>query len=118
GDVMVANDGTERAFPKFIIARTGGTFATLKEIRNETTGLELLFDYGLLNGETLTIDLTPTNKSIVSSHWGSRLDAVLANCDFGTFALRSGNNQITAFVDTDATVTAYVVWDDKYWSQD
>jgi len=118
GDMTVANDGTERAFPKFIISRTGGTSAILKEIRNETMGLELLFDYGLLNGETLTIDLTPTSKSIVSNFFGSRMDAILANSDFGSFVLQPGNNLITCFVDTDATVTAFIQWDDKYWSQD
>jgi len=118
GPATVTNDGTERAFPKLVISRTGGTQAILEQIRNETTGRELLFNYSLLDGETLTIDLTPTNKSIVSGFFGPRLDAVLANSDFGEFALLAGNNLITAFVDTDATVTAFIQWDDKYWSQD
>jgi hypothetical protein len=118
GTATITNNGTENAFPKFIISRSGGTSATLEEIRNETSGKELLFDYALQDGETLTIDLTPTTKSIVSSFFGSRLDAVLANSDFGTFVLQPGNNQITAFVATDATVTAFIQWDDKYLSQD
>jgi hypothetical protein len=119
-DLTMANDGTERAFPKFVISRIGGTSAVLEEIRNETTGLELLFDYRLLDGETLTIDLTPTNKSVASNFFGPRLDAVLANSDFGAFSLLPGNNLITCFIDIggNPTINAFVQWDDKYWSQD
>ena len=118
GSTIVANDGTERAFPKFVVSRTIGTSAVLEEIRNETAGKELLFDYSLLDGEELVITLTPTQKSIVSSMFGSRLDAILANSDFGTFVLQPGNNQITIFVATDATVFAYALWKDKFWSSD
>ena len=118
GDVTVANDGTEQAYPQITVSRSGGTAAILEEVRNETTGKELLFDYALLDGETLTIDLSPTQKSIVSSFFGLRPDAILPNSDFGSFALQPGNNLVTCFVATDATVEAFLVWENAFWSSD
>ncbi|NIQ88765.1 MAG: hypothetical protein GWN93_06650 [Deltaproteobacteria bacterium] len=120
GSATVTNGGTEAVYPTFIISRSGGTTATILEIRNETTGLELLLNYDLLDGETLTIDLTPTSKSVVSNFFGVRMDAILANSDFGTFNLLPGDNQITSFVNVAGgpTVNAFIQFDDKYWSND
>jgi hypothetical protein len=120
GLVTATNNGTAPVYPKIIVGRSGGTSATLETIRNETTGKELLFNYSLLDGETLTIDLTPTQRSIVSNFFGPRPDAVLPNCDFGTFTLRPGDNDISAFVNVTGapTITAYMSWIDAYKSQD
>jgi hypothetical protein len=116
GDVTSTNNGTESAYPRIIISRSGGTSAILEEVRNETTGKELLFDYSLLDGETLTIDLTPTQKSIVSNFFGPRPDAILPNSDFGAFVLQPGDNLVTCFVAEagGATVAAYMLWRDTY----
>jgi len=111
GTVDVSNDGTAEAFPIFTIERSGGTSAKLIQIRNETLGLELLFDYDLQDGETLTIDLAPENKTVVSSFAGEVPGAVLPNSDFGTWRLNPGTNQVTCFVDnTGATITATMEW--------
>jgi len=120
GLVTVSNDGTAPAYPRMVVTRTGGTGATLASMRNEMTGKELLFDYSLLYGETLVIDLAPTAKSVVSSMFGARMDAVLANSDFGQFCLLPGENPITCFVIEAGgpTVAAYMVWRDAYLSCD
>jgi len=117
GDHATTNNGTARNHhPKIIISRSGGTSAVLEEIRNETLGLELLFNYALLDGETLTIDLTPTAKSIVSNFFGPRPDAVLANSDFGEWSLQPGDNDVTCFINVAGapTVTAFVTYRDPY----
>lgn len=120
GKTTVSNGATIKAFPKFIISRSGGTSATIETLRNETTGRELLFDYDLLDGETLTIDMDPTNLSVVSSFFGSRPGAILSNSDFGLFSLKPGSNDITSFVATAGgpTITAYLLWQPQYASQD
>lgn len=119
GSATHTPDGTTQAYPIIYVNRSGGTSATLIQIRNETTGKILQFDYALLDEETLTIDLHQTQKSVSSSFFGPRPDALLKGCDFGTFALRPGANQITAFVyGPTATVTAYMVYRDTYWSID
>jgi len=106
-------------FPSIKVNRAGGTVAILKRVRNETLGKELLCDYALLDDETLEITLEPTRKSITSSYFNSRPDAVQASSDFGLFALQVGANQITAFVDvTGATVVAWLVGRTQYASQD
>jgi len=117
GSIDVTNGGTRNAFPIIVIERTGAGTALVKTVRNETLGLILWLDYSLLAGETLTIDLRPTRKSITSSFFGARADALLKGSDFGTFALRPGSNQITAFVDVAGpTITAHMVYRDTYWS--
>jgi len=119
GSTIVANDGTRTVFPLLVISRIGGTSAAIEQVRNETTGKELLFDYDLLIGETLTIDLRPTRKSIMSNFFGPRPDAIYALSDFGTWSLLPGNNQVTCFVDVvGADIEAYLLWKDTYWSSD
>lgn len=119
GSSTATNNGNQPSYPIIYFKRTGGTSATISTLRNETTGAELLFNYQLLDGETLTVDLTPTKKSIVSSFFGPRFDAILANSDFGSFTLQPGANQITSFVINDgATVTAWLEWQEAYKSAD
>jgi len=116
GKFTVTNDGNVPAFPQIVYFRQGGTFAIVETLKNERTGKELLFDYSLLSGETLGIDLQPTNKTIISSFFGSRLDAILANSDFGSFALLPESNDITTFVSVSGgpVLTAYLLWRDTY----
>jgi len=118
GLVTVINAGSTPAYPIINVSRSGGTQATLEQVRNETTGQVLLFDYNLLDGERLTIDLRPTRKSIISSMFGSRPEAILANSDFGEFSLQPGNNDITSFVDVAGapTITAWIEWRTAYKS--
>ncbi len=120
GAVTAINEGSTQAFPKIVYARSGGTTATIETLRNERTGLELLFDYSLLDGETLTIDLDPLEKSIISSFFGSRLDAVLRNSDFGTWSLPRNDSNITSFINESGTPTLehYMLWRDAYSGYD
>jgi len=120
GTATATNDGTRTAFPLFVISRIGGTSANLRQLRNETDGKELLFNYNLLDGETLTIDLRPTRKSVVSNFFGPRTDAILAGSDFGEWSLLPGANQVTCFVDEvgGPTMFSFLLWEDTYWSVD
>jgi len=112
----VNNSGTENVYPVLKIKRSSGTTATIETLRNETSGYELFFDYDLRDGETLTVDLDPKAKSIISSFYGKRLDAVLANSDMGQWKLRPGRNDVTCFVDVTGspTITAWLEWRDTY----
>ena len=116
GLVTLTNKGSVAVFPKIIYERSGGTSAIIKTLKNRRTGRELLFNYSLLDGETLTIDLSPLNKSIVSNFSGSRLDAILINSDFGTWSLLPDNNDITSFIEESGspTITAYMLWRDAF----
>ena len=120
GSAIVTNDGTMEIYPIIVIERSGGTSAIIETVRNEMMDKELLFDYGLLDGEELTIDLRLTKRNVISDFFGSRFDAILANSDIGTFVLSPGSNNISSFVDTvgDPTVLVYMLWKDTYKSFD
>jgi hypothetical protein len=120
GTATVNHAGSFLAYPRITVNRSGGTTAELVQIRNETLGAELPFDYDLLDGETLTIELEPGNRSITSSMFGKRMDAVLSAADFGRFTLQPGDNQITCFVDVTGapTITTNMIWPITYASLD
>jgi hypothetical protein len=119
GIATIASAGTTPAFPRIYFNRSGGTTAIIQTLRNERTGQELLFNYSILDGETLAVDLSSPEKSVTSSFFGSRQDAVLANSDLGEWSLLKGSNDITSFVSTSGspTVTAFMLWKDRYRSQ-
>jgi len=118
GLVTAQNEGTASAFPKIVFSRSGGVAAIVKTLRNERTGRGLLFSYSLLNGESLTIDLNPKNRTIVSSFFGPKMSARLKNDDFSVWQLLPGDNGLTSFVDAAGgpTVTGYILWREPYKS--
>jgi len=120
GSATVTSDGTARAYPRIEIYRSGGTSASLYMIRNETTGQGLQFKYDLLDEERLTIRLDLAKKTIVSSFFGERPEAVLTGSDLGSFALQPGDNLITCFVYTvgSPTIEAHMIWTEGYASVD
>jgi len=99
GDTIITNPGTAHFYPTIKITASGGSDRVLYSLRNETIGKELLFNYTLLDGETLTIYLKPPNRRIISSFFGPRPDAILANSDFAQFSIQPGDNIVTCFVD-------------------
>lgn len=124
GKVTATNNGSSDAFPKIFFNRNGGTTATIQSLRNESTGKELLFDYDLLDGETLTINLNPVNKTVISDYLGNKLDAVLSNSDFGDWVLEPDSNVITCFVTNPnvviypSEITAWLEWKKVFESYD
>jgi hypothetical protein len=118
GSLSMTVDGSTSARPVIYVSRTGGTSARLEQIRNETTGKALYLNHDLLDGEQIIIDIS--QQTVTSSFFGNRSEALLFGSDFATFELRSGANQITAYVSVVGapTITAYMVYRDKYWSID
>ncbi len=128
GDLTVAYAGTAVSYPQITINRSGGTSAKLIQLKNETTGATLYFDYDLLDGETLTIefDQTSTTAGMSSSIRGNVYSELLPNSNFGTFYLTPGNastsnnNVITLFIDVAGapTMTSNIIYTNTYISAD
>ena len=114
----VTNGGSQPAFPKIVISRSGGTSAQLSFIRNERTAKRLLSEYLFQDGETLTINLEPKNKSVIYSASGSRLDAIKKQSDVGTWSLLPNDNVVSFFAITDGAVDSFMLWKDTYRSLD
>ena len=108
----VNNNGSSSAYPVIKIHRSGGTSGIAEYLKSETTGDCLLLNYSLLDAETLTIDLTPGNRSIKSSFFGDVWRAVLRSSDLSSFRLLPGANSIGLFVmpGGGATITCWWEW--------
>ena len=119
--VLITNGGSRTMYPKFVIKRSGGTSATVEWLKNETTGDTVWLNYGLLDGETLTIDFTPGQKSITSDFFGNVIGrALLPNSAFASFSLLPGANDIAVYV-ADAgtpTLTAYLLYKNTHHAID
>jgi hypothetical protein len=121
GITTVTNGGSARAYPKFVFKRSGGTSAVVYWLKNETTGATIHLNYSLLNGETLTIDLSQDNRSVVSSVFGNVIGrAILRGSDLADFYLLPGSNSISTFVLTAGapTMTGYISYPITHSSAD
>lgn len=118
GDEAINNAGSISAFPQIVFNRLGGDGATIQSIKNERTGKGILFDYPLLDGETLVVDLNPKSRTIISSFFGPVWRATLPGGQLSTWQLLPGDNQISTFVSESGSpsVMAYILWKDVYRS--
>jgi len=112
------NMGSANTFPNFTITGPG----TLRSLVNYSTGKRINFtDLILQEGETITINLDPTNLSMISS-WSGRkglLGTIAAGSDHGDFYLAPGSNAIQVYMPTGTiigTTKAWTNWTPKYWS--
>ena len=122
------NTGTRTAYPIITIKRSGGSSTlTLEEIVNVTTGRRLLFDLDLQDGEEITIDLRPgqrsmtsnfnagINTSIKQSNW-----RLLPGSDVTSFNLLPGSNSLAVYTSPSAPseLSVFVRWVPTFWSID
>lgn len=118
---IINNSGSAVVYPTFSFTRTGGTTARVEYLKNETTGHTLYLNYTLLDGETLTITLTPGAKSISSDFFGNVIGrALLPNSDFAEWCLLPGNNVVSLYVYQSGapTVGAVYVFYPAHWAVD
>ncbi len=127
GATNISYSGTAVSYPYIEIGRSGGSYAKLHGIKNVTTGAQLLFDYLILDGETITIDTrSQEGAGITSDFTGDIPSAILPNSNLGQFFLTPDNttgsstNVITVFVDTvgSPTITANLKYTATYLSLD
>jgi len=104
GQTVVANLGSALAYPNIEIKN----FGVIELIGNETTGHGIWSDLLLFDGEILTIDLDPGDKTVTSSWRGNMLGEIMPRSDLGTFKLESypranhgavnGGNLVSVFI--------------------
>jgi hypothetical protein len=116
----ITNNGTVTAYPVLSFKRSGGTSATMVWIKNQTTGSTIYLDYSLLDGETVTIDFRPGNRTVKSDFFDKRWNAIMRSSDFTEFNLLPGDNVIEVFINEagSPTITALMWWDITHWSAD
>lgn len=116
GVTEVTNQGTAPAYPKFVIKRSGGTAANLVYIKSLTTGDELFFDIDILDGETITLDLSRNDKKISSDFRGVGFSTYLPGSKSSSFRLLPGVNEIACLVlqTGSPTITASMQWQNRF----
>lgn len=112
--------GSREGYPRITLRRSGGTSLRLRWIKNRETGATLKFNYEMQDGEELVIDLTPGQRSIISSAFGSRWDAISQVSNVHAFTLIPGENEIEFWAEEDGspTVEAFMEAIPNFWSFD
>lgn len=122
GSTDVLNEGSARAFPVITLTCSGVNAtdtATIQSVANGATGDEIFINYTLSVGETVTIDLTPGNKTIKSNYTGDI--PVMPGGDLMTWSLLPGHNDVRVFATPASglpTVAAEITWVNRYWGAD
>lgn len=114
----VTNEGTAITWPLISIKRSGGTAATLTELANLTTGVQLKFYLSIMDGETITIDTRPGKRGITSDYRAALPQANLPLAGLSQFFLLPGANSISTYVldSGSPTVTVTMRWRSAYVS--
>jgi hypothetical protein len=107
-DTDVVNPGTAPAAPVFLATGPG----RIESITNWTTGKTIAFDLVLQTGETVFVDLTRENLSVLSTMRGNLGGFVLPGSDLLSWRLLPGTNTIV--VKSEASV--YMRWRPTYLS--
>lgn len=117
---IIDYEGTVEEYPVFKFTREGGTSARIVWIENLTNDTRLWMDYDLQDGETLVVDLTPGNRDIYSSFFGTVWRAISQASNLSSFVIQSGINELKIYVEEEGspTITAHMIISDKFWSID
>lgn len=113
----ITNSGNTNVYPKFVITGPG----VLESISNYRTKKVIQFDdLTLQAGESITINLDPSNLYMVSS-WegrGNVLRYVAAGSDYGNFSLEPGENYINIYMPsgTDSNSGGYMTYTPRFWN--
>jgi hypothetical protein len=118
----ITNSGTAPCYPVISLTCTGAT-ATIKSIRNDTTGQVLQFNDNeyLLVGGWMTIDCRKGKEAFYSGYTGgpSSIRPLKQPSDLGSFCLLPGGNKMSVLATgAGATVTCAMRWRIKHEGMD
>ncbi len=113
------NAGSSAAPLRLIVSLPAAAAASCRiyALQNFTSGDAIDFNYSLLPGETLTLDLTTEPKSCSSSFFGDVMSGIVPGSKVASFRLLPGGNSISLLL-ADATATAALEWYEHYWTID
>ena len=108
----LTNNGSALTYPTLVIKNDGTGTMDLVQIKNETTGATLYFNYSLLEGEVVTLNTKPGEQTMTSNLRGNVWNALSENSDLGQFYLILGDNLVTAYQSNGSAASKYI---DAYW---
>lgn len=114
---QIYNTGRTETYPVFVMRNTSSGTARLYQLINTLTGDAVYFDLALLPGEVATLELSPLERTLVTSFRGNSFSAILPGSRLSTLRLLPGTNWISCFADTTNLVTS-IYWRPRSWSAD
>jgi hypothetical protein len=122
-NTVVTVNATANTYPIFRITNNDPTVTRrLYQIVNQTTGEAIYFDLPILVGESITIDLTPTVKSITSNVRGNLNSAPLNGSNLAQWHLApktaTRNTNIINIFMGGLSENITMFWYNRHWSVD
>lgn len=111
---QIFNQGRTETYPVVTMRSASGT-ARIYQLLNTLTGDSIYFNYAILPGEEVTLDLT--ERTLTSSYLGNIYGKMLTGSDISTWRLMPGTNWVSFFSDSD-TLAVSMYWRPKSWSGD
>lgn len=121
GLTTITPTATAPVFPTFTLIGPSSASAVLQWLENQSTGHRLYFNLTVYSGETITINLTPGSRSVVSDWRGVISSQPLSNSDWSSWHLLGSpaTNTVAAFVTGTTTGAALVAhWTPRHLGSD
>lgn len=117
GVTTVVNDGAANAYPAIVMRNPTASSQRLYQVLNTATNDGVWLNTDILPGETITLDLRTTNKTLTSDYRGNILGAVLPGSNLTTWRLAPGTNFVSVFAASGSVETS-IYWRNRAWSAD
>ena len=113
----IVNKGRAQTYPTVRFRNTSTGTARIYQLANTATGDAIYFNLALLGGEQATLELTPGNRSFISSFRGNIFGNIMPGSNLATWVLQTGTNYVSLFADNDSLETS-IYWPLRGWSID
>lgn len=113
----VTNTGTAETWPVIRITGPSSGTARIYQIINQTTGVPIYLNATINAGETMILDLNPTNLTFTSDFQGNLIGSILPGSMASAFRLQPGANSISTFIGS-SSVTVTMTWEVRNLSLD
>lgn len=110
GRTTINYTGTSRSYPRVTIICTAGS-GKVQQLKNYTNGRSVYFkDLTINSGETITFDFNQRVLRFISTFQGNLAGKIFPGSQESDFFLDPGNNVISLYVESAATVTVFMSW--------
>lgn len=113
----VTNTGTAETWPVIRIVGPSSGTARLYQIVNQTTGVPIYLNATINAGETMTLNLDPSNLTFTSDFQGNLIGTILPGSVPSAFRLQPGTNSISVLAGS-SSVTITMTWETRMLSLD
>lgn len=115
--MALTNTGKALAYPTLRLRNLSAGTARVFQLLNTTTNSGIYFNLALQAGENAVLQLTPGQRTFVSSFRGNIFNSIIPGSNLATWNLLPGANNVSFFADQ-AALEASIYWTPQSWSND